>query len=379
MTMTTATSRPTGTPEARTVPELLGQSAWTDGEVERAGLPALDVPLVTVGGGLGSLALVDVLRLAGLESARLGVVTTAADPAETNRYLAANSQIDRDDRLRSDAGSVMDNIWGFPSHAWREAWADRSIKPLATVATEPLGAEYFTPRAGQVYDSVTREVARIGWADLVHGGIADVVRRRDGGYFVLVAPVAGEGRGPRANELRALRCTHVHLALGYPGVRLLPDLQAFRADHPDQAHRVLNAYEPHEHAYAEARRRPTTVLVRGSGIVGSRVVERLLADVEDHGADTRVVHLFRTYVDGPQGHGCGSDAPDGTATPTRPSTSRRRPGEARRAIDSRPPPARSGGAFSAASAGPTPRPAGPGSANSDAWPRPATTRPTGAS
>ena len=145
-------------------------------------------------------------------------------------------------------------------------------------------------------------MARIGWADLVHGGLARAVRRRTGGgYFVLVAPVVGEGRGPMAGSLRALRCTHVHLAVGYPGVRLLPDLKAFRADHPEHGHRVLNAYEPHEHAYAEARRRPTTVLVRGSGIVGSRVVERLLDDVEQHGARTTVIHLFRTYVDGPQG------------------------------------------------------------------------------
>jgi hypothetical protein len=275
---------------------------WADRDLTAAAVPIIDVPFVTVGGGLGSLAMVDVLRLAGASAAQVGVVTTAATPTETYRYLARNSQIDLDDRLRSDAGSVMDSIWGFPSYAWREAWADRSVKPLATVATEPLCAEYFTPRAGQVYDSVDREVARIGWADLVHGGIARVVRRRrGGGYFVLVAPAAGEERGPMAGSLRALRCAHLHLAVGYPGVRLLPDLQAFRADHPDHAHRILNAYEPHEHAYAEARRRPTTVLVRGSGIVGSRVVERLLDDIEHDGAQTRVIHLFRTYVDGPQG------------------------------------------------------------------------------
>ena len=126
-------------------------------------------------------------------------------------------------------------------------------------------------------------------------------RRAGGGYFVLVNPVEGERRGPQATTTRALRSHHVHLAVGYPGLRLLPDLQAFRSDHPDHAHRVLNAYEPHEHAYAEARRRPTTILVRGSGIVGSRVVERLLSDVEQAGARTTVIHLFRTYVDRPQG------------------------------------------------------------------------------
>ncbi|MEL7207260.1 MAG: hypothetical protein AAGK32_03345, partial [Actinomycetota bacterium] len=260
-------------------------SEWSDDDAVEAGLPVLDVPIVTVGGGLGSLALIDVLRLAGTPTDRLAVVTTATSPAETYRYLATNSQIDLEDRLRSDAGSVMDNIWGFPSYAWREAWSDRTLRPLATVATEPILSDYFTPRAGQVYDSVDRETERIGWSEMIHGGLARAVRRRaEGGWFVLVAPAADEHRGPLSQGVRLLRADHVHVAVGYPGVRLLPDLQAFRSDHPASAHRVLNAYEPHEHAYAEARRRPMTVMVRGSGIVASRVVERLLDDVE-HGVD----------------------------------------------------------------------------------------------
>ena len=156
---------------------LLGRSVWTDQELADAGIPILDVPLVSVGGGLGSLALIGLLRQAGADPSQLGVVTSMANPVDTYRYLAANSQIDRDDRLRSDAGSVMDNIWGFPSYAWREAWSDRSLKPLATVATEPLVAEYFTPKAGQVYDSVDREIARL-----------ELVRPRSRGH--------GPGRAP---------------------------------------------------------------------------------------------------------------------------------------------------------------------------------------
>lgn len=63
----------------------------------------------------------------------------------------------------------------------------------------------------------------------------------------------------------------------------------------------MNAYEPHEHVYEEALRRPVTVMVRGSGIVSSRVLQRLLDDRETHGAETTVLHLFRNYVGGPQG------------------------------------------------------------------------------
>jgi hypothetical protein len=40
--------------------------------------------------------------------------------------------------------------------------------------------------------------------------------------------------------------------------------------------------------------------VRGSGIVGSRILQRLIDD-RDAGAQTRIIHLFRSYVDGPYG------------------------------------------------------------------------------
>ena len=269
----------------------------------------------------------------------------------------------------------MDNIWGFPSYAWREAWADRSLKPLVTVATEPLVTDYFTPRAGQVYDSVDREVARIGWADLVHGGLARVVRRRTGGgYFVLVAPAVGEGRGPMADSLRALRCDHVHLAVGYPGRPPAPRppglpgrpprprppgaqrLRAARArlrrgaatsDHrarAGQRHRRL----PGGRAAARRRRARTGPAPRSSTSSAPTWTAR------------RVVAR-------------GSVGPGGTATPTRPSTSPRRPGAVSSATGSSPRPARTAATCWVAWAGRTPPPGGPGGASSGAWPPPATT------
>ncbi|MGI9644107.1 MAG: hypothetical protein ACR2O6_02200 [Ilumatobacteraceae bacterium] len=42
----------------------------------------------------------------------------------------------------------------------------------------------------------------------------------------------------------------------------------------------MNAYELHDHLYDELRRRPAAVLVRWSGIVASRVLQRLFDDVE---------------------------------------------------------------------------------------------------
>ncbi|MEO1063201.1 MAG: hypothetical protein AAFZ07_17445 [Actinomycetota bacterium] len=281
--------------------ELLGSSVWTDDMFERAGIPIVEqTRLLSVGGGLGSFALVDTLRIAGVPTSEMRVITNLERPSATYRYLAGNSQIPEHERLRSDAGSVMDNIWGFPSYAWRESREARSMReriaPLWNVFAEPLGIDYWTPRAGDVYDGVDREAERIGWADVLVPGLVRMVRRhRDGGFVALYAP-----EGSTGGDRRAVRADHVHIAVGYPGIKFLPDLQAYREQHSDFS-RVVNAYEPHDHVYAELRATPATVLVRGSGIVGSRVLQRLLDDRDNGSADTTVIHLFRNYVDGPQG------------------------------------------------------------------------------
>lgn len=276
--------------------ELIGASTWTDNDVASAGIPIRDAKVVSIGGGLGSLALVDTLRISGMSTSDIVVLGDHEVPSATYEYLAANSQIPRHERLRSDAGSVMDNIWGFPSYALREAWSKKSPRRVWQVATEPILDEYFTPQAGQVYESVRRESDRIGWSEMLRLGFARMVRRRsEGGYFVIHTPEP-QGSGPKRV---AYRTENVHIAIGYPGVAFLPDLQAYREEHQD-FRRVVNAYEPHDHVYSQAAARPTTVLVRGSGIVGSRILQRLIDDIEK-GAETRIVHLFRNYVGGPQG------------------------------------------------------------------------------
>jgi hypothetical protein len=88
--------------------------------------------------------------------------------------------------------------------------------------------------------------------------------------------------------------------VGYPGVKFLPDLQEYRARYEDYT-RVVNAYEPHEAVYEELRRRPGIVVIRGSGIVASRVLQRLIDDRDQHGAKTTIIHLVRTYVSGAHG------------------------------------------------------------------------------
>lgn len=295
--MTTTLAPPVGDLTAT----LVETSTWTDAMVAEAGIPIFDVPFVTVGGGLGSFAMADTLRIAGVPATHIKVLTTHAVPYENYRQLATNSQIPDGERLRSDSASVMDNIWGFPSYAFREAFHARSISqfvaPLWNVLTEPIFVDYFTPKAGQVYESVDREAARIGWRGMLALGQVRMVRRRHGGgYFTVLTPPSGAF----ATRRIAYRCTYVHIAVGYPSLRFLDDLQEYRQKYRDLS-RVVNAYEPHEHVYDELVRKPGVVVIRGSGVVASRVLQRLIDDRDKRGAQTVIWHLFRNYVAGPEG------------------------------------------------------------------------------
>ena len=289
----TRTPRPTGD----LTPELLSTSVWSDEDVARAGIPVIDVPFVTVGGGMGSFVMVDLLRIAGVPASNIRALSNIDHPWQTYEYLTRCSQIPRHERIRSDSSGCPDNIWAFPSYAVREAWTDKTIAPLASVALEPVFTDYWTPRAGQVFNALGREATRIKYPDmLARGQVRLLRRRRDGGYFTVLTPPAGESSTKRV----AYRSWYVHLAVGYPGLQFLPDLQHYRERYNDATH-VVNAYEPHEHVYEALKRHPGTVLVRGGGIVASRVLQRLMEDRINNGARTHIHHLLRTYVSGTHG------------------------------------------------------------------------------
>jgi hypothetical protein len=211
------------------------------------------------------------------------------------------SQVPPAERLRSDSGSCPDNIWGFPSYAVREAFAAKGLikflDPLWNVFSEPILTNYFTPRAGQVFKGIASEADRIGWWPMVeHGQVRMTRRRQGGGYFTILTPPPGTTDTKRI----AYKSQFVHVAIGYPGLRYLPDLQEYRQRTQDYT-RVVNAYEPHDHVYEELMRQPGTVIVRGGGIAASRILQRLIDDRDLKGAKTQIIHLFRTYIDGPTG------------------------------------------------------------------------------
>jgi hypothetical protein len=289
-------SRNAGVPGELT-PRLLREPQWTDAMVEESGIEVRDVPFVSVGGGIGSFVTVDYLRIAGVPTDRIAVLSNIDHPWQTYQYLTRVSQIPVSERIRSDSSSRPDNIWGFPSYALAEAWRDRTVRPLVHVLGEPIFADYWTPRAGMVFAGLEREAARIAYQEMLVKGVVRMVRRRaGGGYFTVLTPPAGTGATKRV----AYRSRFVHLAVGYPGLKFLPDLQAFRETHGD-FHHVVNAYEPHEHVYEYLKTTPGTVMIRGGGIVASRVLQRLMDDRERYGLRTEIEHVFRTFVTGAHG------------------------------------------------------------------------------
>lgn len=247
--------------------------------------------VVTIGGGLGSFALVDRLRIVGVATSDLVVVSTTADPTAHFAELCRSSGMLQGDRLRSDSSARMDNIWGFPGYAATEAHQRHNPMPVLRTMLEPVAAPY-TPTVGLLVDGVRREAERIGWGSMVATGEAyRITALPDGDYLVLVRR---EGRRDLAIQTR-----WVHLALGSTGPRLPEVAETFRRRYGTA--RVAHVYEPHEEIYQALRRCDGNVLVRGSGIESSRVLSRIIEDRDRTGRDVHVWQLFDTYHAAPSG------------------------------------------------------------------------------
>jgi hypothetical protein len=271
---------------------LRAMRIWSDELVAAAGLCAADAPFVTVGGGLASFAVVDTLRVCGMDTAQIRVVSPQRQPYENLRRLIKTGQIRDDDPLRSDSGSRVDNIWGFPGYAVQEALTRGTVRPLWKVLTEPVAAEFYNPSPGVVFRGLDREAGRIGWASMLAAGQAELIRRRaEGGFFCLVHPADH-------SPPYVLRTHYLHLGTGSPALGYAPELTGYRLRYRDYFS-VVNAYEPHEHVYQVLRRRAGTVLVRGAGITASRVLQRLIDDRDRSGKAVRILHLFRDLAEHP--------------------------------------------------------------------------------
>lgn len=251
------------------------------------------VPIVSIGGGLGSFALVDRLRIGGVAADDIRIVSLARRPDQAFTDACRNSGMGPKDRLRSDSSARIDNIWGFPGYAARESRANRSPAPLLRSLVEPVLAQPYTPTVGLVRQAIDREADRIGWdAMLIRGNALRVLRNPDGGYVVIVRR--------RGRKDLALECEYVHLAVGPAGPEITPQTAAYRQQHPDHR-RVFHAYEPHTEVYHRLATDGGSVLVRGSGIASSRILQRIIDDKERSGREVHLWQVFRHYHSQPTG------------------------------------------------------------------------------
>ncbi|AUT04127.1 hypothetical protein CLI64_29160 [Nostoc sp. CENA543] len=266
--------------------------------VHATGLPVDECDYLAVGAGLGSFIWSDLLRISGVRAEKIVALGLEPEPYARYKRLCLNSQIPLHERLRSNSDSCPDNIWGWPSYAWREAWHDlghgkfnTAFKYLWQVFGEPTLVETYTPRAGNVFNSIDREAKRIGWDQIYRYGRVRAIRKTDDGRYCVAY---SRGQGNHA----FLVTKYLHLATGYPAIQFLPDLQAYREKYQDFKS-VVNAYEAHDHVYEQLERQGGTVLIRGRGIVASRIVQRIYEARRKNNKIT-VLHLMRSPK--PQGN-----------------------------------------------------------------------------
>ncbi len=274
-------------------------------DLHATGLPVEEVDYATIGAGLGSFVWVDFLRISGVKTGQIAALGIEPQPYSRYKQLCLSSQIPLHERLRSNSDSCPDNIWGWPSYALREAWHDllkgrvgASFQYLWQVFAEPTFAQTYTPRAGNVFDSLDREAQRIGWEKMFRYGSVRSIRKTNDGRYAIAYSRTRTGQRDHA----FLIARYVHLATGYPAIKFLPDLQAYREKTLDFKS-VVNAYEPHSHIYEHLEQHGGTVMIRGRGIVASRIVQRVY-EARQHNPQIRLVHLMRSPK--PQGNKFGT-------------------------------------------------------------------------
>ncbi len=269
-------------------------------EVCRSQESFMETTYLAIGGGIGSFAWVDGLRICGVPAEQ--IVVLGPEPKATGRYqrLTRNAQIPVHERIRSNSESCPDNMWGWPSYGLREIWRSlrqgqlrHALRIAVQIFGEPVLTDTYTPRAGDVFNAVDREAGRIDWEQMWRYGWAQALRKTDDGRYI----VAYSGINQRGEqEQQFVVASYAHLAMGYPAIRLLADLQEYRQRTQDFK-QVVNAYEEHEHIYEHLLEHGGVVLVRGRGIVASQVIQRLYGvRTQNQKKDVVILHIHRSPV-----------------------------------------------------------------------------------
>lgn len=279
-------------------PQAFDDQLVSINDIRQSGLPVEETTYLALGGGIGSFIWVDTLLIHGVNASLITALGIDSIPYGKYKRFCVNSQIPAHERLRSDSGSTPDNLWGFPGYALRELYHclrqgdwRQLRKILWRISAEPTFAESYTPLSGNVYASLNREMDRIGWQNMWRYGSIRAIRKTDDGRYVVAY---SQSRKNPDNPHHLMIADYLHIALGYPAIRLLPDLTDYRVRTGDFK-QVVNAYEPHDHIYDHLQKQGGTVLIRGRGIVASRIIQRI-HEVRQYNPDVGIVHLMRTPI-----------------------------------------------------------------------------------
>ncbi len=281
------------------LPQIFQQQQVSIDDIHATGLKVETVEYGTVGGGFGSFAWVDLLRIAGVKATNIAVLSPEKSVHGRYRQLCLNAHVsdssacakgDRE-RLRSQSDACPDNIWGFPGYGVREALRKLGrgqfmpgLQILWQLLAEPLLENSYGPVDEQVLQAVDREAARIGWQKMLRYAMVQTIRQTTDGRYALLYS--------QGDSYAIMVTRYLHLATGYPAVEFLPDLQDYRQRTKD-FQRVVNAYEPHDHIYEQLGDRGGTVLLRGSGTIACRVLQRIYRVRRNHPQQQiKVVHLW---------------------------------------------------------------------------------------
>jgi pSer/pThr/pTyr-binding forkhead associated (FHA) protein len=277
------------------LPPIFQQEQIEPQAIHATGLPVEEVEYTSIGGGLGSFIWVDLLRICGVSTERVRVLGMEQQPYGRYQQLCLNTQIVPQERLRSPADACPDNLWGFPNYATLEAMRDiakgklrSGLGHLWQVFTEPLLANTYTPKSGNVIAAIDREAARISWRKMIRTAHVQAIRKTTDGRYAIVYT------RQQPTDYACTIARYVHLATGYPALQFLPDLQAYR-DRTQDFKTVVNAYEPHEHIYESLAADGGTILLRGTGIVAARILQKLYRLRRDCArVEIRVIQLLRS-------------------------------------------------------------------------------------
>ena len=273
-------------------------------DIMASGKMTQEVEYLAIGGGNGSFAWVDHLRVFGVDKKNIRVIGVADNKSPYSKYgrLCRNSQIPDHERIRSNSVSTPDNLWGFPGYASRETVRNLAsgrligLKYVFQVFGEPTVAETYTPRLIDVFNSIDREAKRINWEDMWVPGRVMAVRKTDDERYVVAYRATSEGEADNnsPDRDRFMVARYIQIATGYPASNFLDDLQKFRREYPHST-AVVNCYEEHSEIYRTLEQKGGTVLIRGRGIVASRIIQRVY-EARLKNPNIQILHLIRSPI-----------------------------------------------------------------------------------